>query len=112
MRQAGIIAAAGVVALESMVDRLADDHRHARLLAEGLPGIGVDAAAVRTNIVHFTLEPDCGRTADELIERLESEHGILLIPYHAGLLRAVTHYWIGEAEVKALLRGVRLVLEG
>jgi len=115
MRQAGIIAAAGVIALESMVDRLPDDHRHARLLAEGLAGIagvGVDPAAVRTNIVHFTLEPDCGRTADELIERLESEHGILLIPYHAGLLRAVTHYWIGEIEVKALLRGVRLILEG
>jgi threonine aldolase len=114
MRQAGVIAAAGVVALESMIDRLPDDHRHARLLAEGLariPGIDLNPATVRTNIVHFTLEPDCGRTADELVERLASEHGILLIPYHAGLLRAVTHYWIGEREVEALLRGIRLILE-
>jgi threonine aldolase len=54
MRQAGVIAAAGIVALESMIDRLADDHRHARLLAEGLleiPGLAVDLETVESNMV-------------------------------------------------------------
>ena len=59
MRQAGIIAAAGIVALERMVDRLADDHANARALAEGLaklPGLSVDLASVQTNIVIFGVE--------------------------------------------------------
>jgi threonine aldolase len=59
MRQAGIIAAAGIVALERMVDRLADDHANARALAEGLarlPGLSVDLASVQTNIVIFRVE--------------------------------------------------------
>jgi len=56
MRQAGIIAAAGIVSLERMVDRLAEDHANARALAEGaarLPGLSVDLASVQTNIVIF-----------------------------------------------------------
>src|SRR5258705_5836928 len=59
MRQAGVIAAAGIVALERMVDRLADDHANARALAEGLaklPGLSVDLASVQTNIVIFRVE--------------------------------------------------------
>jgi threonine aldolase len=59
MRQAGIIAAAGIVALERMVDRLAEDHANARALAEGLakrPGLAVDLASVQTNIVIFQVE--------------------------------------------------------
>ena len=59
MRQAGIIAAAGIVALERMVDRLAEDHTNARALAEGLakrPGLSVDLASVQTNIVIFRVE--------------------------------------------------------
>ena len=59
MRQAGVIAAAGIVALEKMVDRLAEDHANARALAEGvakLPGLAVDLASVQTNIVIFRVE--------------------------------------------------------
>jgi threonine aldolase len=59
MRQAGVIAAAGIVALEKMVDRLAEDHANARVLAEGvakLPGLAVDLASVQTNIVIFRVE--------------------------------------------------------
>ena len=59
MRQAGVIAAAGIVALTEMVDRLAEDHLHARRLAEGiaeLPGISIDPAKVQTNIVIFELD--------------------------------------------------------
>jgi threonine aldolase len=66
MRQAGIIAAAGVVALERMVDRLAEDHANARSLAEGttrLPGLSVDLASVQTNIVIFGVTRPGGRAA-------------------------------------------------
>ena len=59
MRQAGVIAAAGIVALERMVDRLAEDHANARALAEGvarLPGLSIDLASVQTNIVIFGVE--------------------------------------------------------
>ena len=72
MRQAGIIAAAGIVALEQMVDRLAEDHANARRLAEGLaeiPGVGVDLARVQTNIVIFDLldgAPDAAGFAQAL----------------------------------------------
>lgn len=63
MRQAGVIAAAGLYALEHNIHRLAEDHANAKLLAEGLaqiPGITIDAAAVQTNIVFFTVSAGCG----------------------------------------------------
>src|SRR5438067_179901 len=69
MRQAGIIAAAGIVALETMVDRLAEDHVNARTLAEGvarLPKLSVDLTSVQTNIVRFHVERPGG--VDELVK--------------------------------------------
>jgi len=69
MRQAGIVAAAGIVALETMVDRLAEDHVNARTLAEGvarLPKLSVDLASVQTNIVRFHVERPGG--VDELVK--------------------------------------------
>jgi threonine aldolase len=74
MRQAGVIAAPGIVALTQMVDRLAEDHRNAKTLAEGvsrLPGITIDVAAVQTNIVIFSLA-----TASEA-ERVQAAAGAL-----------------------------------
>src|SRR5947208_10948334 len=70
MRQAGIIAAAGIVALERMVDRLAEDHANARALAEGvskLPGLSVDLASVQTNIVIFRVERGGAAATAELV---------------------------------------------
>jgi len=64
MRQAGVLAAAGLVALETMAGRLADDHQNARSLAEGLAeiaGIDCDLSRVQTNIVYFRLEKRHGR---------------------------------------------------
>ena len=64
MRQAGVLAAAGIVALETMVDRLAEDHANARRLAEGLaalPGVVLDPAQVQTNIVILELAPGAAR---------------------------------------------------
>jgi threonine aldolase len=78
MRQAGIIAAAGIVALEQMVDRLADDHEHARLLARALqeiPGLSVDLASVETNMVNVD-HSGLGLSTAEFLERLK-EQGIL-----------------------------------
>ena len=110
MRQVGVLAAAGIVALERMIDRLEEDHAHARRLADGLagiPGIRIEPDRVRTNIAHFEIDPGLGIDAAGLVRRLRDEHGILLGPYTPGLLRAVTHYWVGEAEVRALLDAVR-----
>jgi threonine aldolase len=109
MRQAGVLAAAGLVALDVMTGRLGEDHEHARRLADGLagiPGIRIDLERVRTNIVHFELEPGAGVTCPDLVRRLEEEHGILLGAYPTQRLRAVTHFWVGKDEVDSLVRAV------
>ncbi len=113
LRQAGIIAAAGLVALEEMVDRLADDHAHARQLATGLadiPGICLDLADVHTNLVFFELDPGLPLTAPQVARRLREEHQIWLGAEGPRLFRAVTHYWIGSAEIAALLAALRAIL--
>ena len=69
MRQAGIIAAAGIVALETMVDRLQEDHTNAQLLAEGiadLPGIVLDPGSIKTNIIYFDMDNNAVESADFL----------------------------------------------
>jgi threonine aldolase len=99
MRQAGIIAAAGIIALEEMVDRLAEDHIQARKLAEGLaaiPGIAIDPDRVRTNIVYFDVSKP-GLSAAELLRRLERE-GIRMLATGARTIRAVTHYEVTAAD--------------
>jgi threonine aldolase len=115
MRQAGILAAAGLIGLREMAGRLAEDHRHARLLAEGLaaiPGVRLDPRRVRTNIVHFELAPAAIVRAGELVRRLHEEHGIRLGLYPPETLRALTHYWVGPDEVGSLVTAVRAVLRG
>jgi len=114
MRQAGVLAAAGLVALEKMTARLADDHAHASMLAEGLTGIAgirVDPATVKTNIVHFELTAEVGLRPEELERRLLEEHGIGVGLYPPDLLRAATHYWVGPDEVGALLDALRKILD-
>jgi len=103
MRQTGVLAAAGVVALDTMVDRLADDHSNARTLAEGLaelPGVTCDLARVQTNIVYFDVagmtglafEDEC-RTRD-LLGGATAEHRV----------RFVTHNGITAQDVQAALK--------
>src|SRR3990172_2412073 len=97
MRQAGIIAAAGVYALENMVERLAEDHENARVLAEGLsaiPGIAL-APPPQSNLVFFTAE---GWDLGELVRRL-SERGVLCLD-EGGRIRMVTHYGIEREDVE------------
>jgi threonine aldolase len=113
MRQAGVLAAAGLVALREMVERLADDHAHARQLAYGLaeiPGIVIDAAAIQTNILFFELAEAVPLTAAEVVSRLRAAN-IWLGSDGPRHFRAVTHYWIGANEVEQLLAGLRHILE-
>ncbi len=112
MRQAGIIAAAGIVALEQMVGRLAEDHANARILAEGLagvPGLSVDLATVQTDIVIFTLD-DPRWTPASLTTAL-ARRGVLIGEIGRGRLRAVTHYGISSGDVEEALEVIQQVLE-
>jgi threonine aldolase len=104
MRQAGVLAAAGIVALESGVERLADDHRRARELAErldALPELSVDVAAVETNIVVCDVS-GTGRDARTVAGELE-QAGIECAPRPPSALRFVTHRGIGDDEVDLLV---------
>ncbi len=107
MRQAGVLAAAGIVALTQMVGRLAEDHVNARFLAENLadlPRVILDPAAIKTNLVLFDLEPD-GLGAEELAERVEAD-GVLIQARDKYSLRAVTHYGIDRADVEHALNAI------
>jgi threonine aldolase len=100
MRQAGVLAAAGIVALDEMVDRLAQDHANARRLVDGLSNIGklsVHPERVKTNILYIELDQQ-GRTALEVAENLAG-HGVRLLPTAAYQLRAVTHLHITAEDV-------------
>ncbi len=101
MRQAGVVAAAGIYALDHMVDRLAEDHENARRLADGLAeiqGIVLDPEAVRTNIIYFQTEQ--GISLD-LAKRLE-KRGILM-DSEKTLARLVTHDGISSADIDLVL---------
>ncbi len=120
MRQAGVLAAPGLVALrdgpEGMIERLADDHRNARQLAEGLvqlPGIGgLDPARVRTNFVLFRVEAppqEPSRARAAFLEALAKE-GVLMVTYSDGQIRAVTHYGIESEDIQRTLHSVERAL--
>ncbi len=105
MRQAGIIAAAGIVALTEMVERLAEDHQHARILAEGLvelPGMQLDLDTVQTNLVILgphTPHPEGPSFAQEL-----ARAGVKIGDIGGGRFRAVTHYGITQADIRKAVR--------
>ncbi len=104
MRQAGIIAAAGIVALEEMVDRLTEDHRNAARLAEALAnfeGIRIDPDSVRTNIVFFDVDSE-KFDASRLIQDLAA-CGVLMLNLGPQRIRAVTHYGITEDDIHRTL---------
>ena len=113
MRQAGVIAAAGIVALEKMIDRLHEDHVNARKIAEGivdLDGIRLDLETVQTNIVAFDLvSPDW--TPPKLISELESR-GLRISSYGGRKMRIVTHYGISDDEYDRAIKIFRDVLTG
>jgi threonine aldolase len=109
MRQAGVIAAAGIVALETMVDRLAEDHANARRLAQGLAGIeGVTLAQddIPTNIVMFHLSPEL--SVVEFVEGLDRA-GIKIGLRDGRPFRAVTHRMVSSADVDEALTRIEAV---
>jgi threonine aldolase len=111
MRQVGVIAAAGIVAITEMVERLADDHANARRLAEGLAsldGIAIDPETVQTNLVIFSLERD-DITPDQLAAGLR-EQGVLLFPIGGRRLRAVTNYHVDSSDIDRALEAFAVVL--
>ena len=100
MRQAGVLAAAGIIAVTEMVDRLAEDHNNARRLAKGLAGmkgIRLEFHGIQTNMVFFTLLAD-GIAPTELRSWLERE-GVKFGYYGEGLFRAVTHHGISQNDI-------------
>jgi threonine aldolase len=112
MRQAGIIAAAGLVAIDEVLPGLSDDNRRAHDLAIGLaqiPGIVLAPEDVETNIVFFSLDESAGMTAAELSGRLADE-GVRCHPLGRDSVRMVTHYHIGDADLERAIEVTEGVL--
>ncbi|CAI8006402.1 Probable low-specificity L-threonine aldolase 1 [Geodia barretti] len=104
MRQAGVLAAAGLVALDTMIDRLAEDHQHAKRLAAGLAnidGLTVDPESIQTNIVFFEVDEDLGTAAD-LIAAL-NRNGVLVSYPGKQSIRMVTHRHISPEDIEEAL---------
>ena len=113
MRQAGVIAAAALVALETMRERLAEDHANARALAEGLaqvPGVRIDPARVVSNIVSFEIDP--ARLETGAFQRACAERGLRISRYFGSSprLRMLTHNDVSRADVDAALTIVSAAL--
>lgn len=105
MRQAGILAAAGIVALEEMTARLGEDHRRARRLAQGLAeieGIAIENPEPASNMVYIELEEGGDLDAAALCSKA-AEEGIKLNPRGERAMRLVTHYWIDDAALERAL---------
>jgi threonine aldolase len=107
MRQAGIVAAACVYALDHHVERLAEDHARARRLAEGLhaAGVPVDLEQVETNFVQIDVGA-LGLEVGDAIERLLGEGIRLSSTMHPGRLRALTHLDIGDEDIDQAIEGI------
>lgn len=113
MRQAGILAAAGLIGLHKMRHRLGEDHQHAQLLAEGLSEIpGLRVMSQNTNFVFFALEASAGIGLEAFVDALRREHNILMSPYggEAGVIRLRTHYWINADAIDRIISAVSAIL--
>jgi len=109
MRQAGVLAAAGIVALEQVAGRMAEDHARAKRLAEGLAEIpGVEVAPVTTNILYFWLTERVSRTQKEVVDGL-AERRVLLLGRLEGRFRAVTHCWISDEDIERTIEAMQEV---
>ncbi len=111
MRQAGILAAAGIIAIEEMTQRLHEDHANARRLAEGLgelEGIQIERP-VYSNMVFLSFKHNPLERAQYMKERLQSAYNIKIGSYGTGLggVRLVTHYWISAEDVETVINAIR-----
>jgi threonine aldolase len=112
MRQAGILAAAGLYALEHNIERLAEDHAHAKNLATalaGLPGISINPDHVETNIVIFDIAKT-RHSPERAVEALKKE-GVLVVPFGKTLLRAVTHLDVSAKDIEKAIGVFRAIFK-
>ena len=111
LRQAGFLAAAGLVALEKMTCRLGEDHENARFLASELskvPGIKVDLEGIQINMVFFEMshkDSDMNKFVNEMIKR-----GIIINSAENGVMRYVTHYWVSREDAIFVIDSMKEVL--
>jgi threonine aldolase len=113
MRQVGIIAAGALYALENHVERLAEDHANARLLAEAigeLNGLTLQPAVVDTNIVIFDVDPALS-DASSLVDKLKDQ-GVLVLAMGPARIRAVTHLDVSESDIRKAAEIIRTVIGG
>jgi len=111
MRQAGILAAAGIIALEQMMERLKEDHKNARILGEGLAnisGIKVDLETIQTNMVYFDLR-ESGMDTYQFLPKL-AKYNILGSPRPPTKIRLVTHYGISEEDIYTTIKAIKEVV--
>lgn len=114
MRQAGVLAAAGIVALETMVDRLAEDHSRAKQLAQGLsliPGLLLDPGTPYTNMVFLSLGDGAPFSGNEVADRLK-QNGVLVGVVSKNRFRLVTHYGIEDADIEMAVGAFKEVIGG
>lgn len=111
MRQAGVLAAAGIVALNEMVERLADDHANAKKLAIGLadmPGISINPDHIQTNIIFFEIVRG-DMAPEEFVQKIHVG-GVRMLPVGPQKVRAVTHYHITSEDIDQALRVISKVM--
>ncbi|MGD1993050.1 MAG: low-specificity L-threonine aldolase [Anaerolineae bacterium] len=110
MRQAGVLAAAGIVGLEQVAPRLGEDHARAKRLGEALAEFTeIEVAPVSSNILYFWLTEAATQTPDEIVAGL-AERGVLLLGREQGRFRALTHYWIEDDDIDAVIQAMNEVL--
>lgn len=112
-RQAGVLAAAGIIALRKMTKRLAEDHESARILSEGLSridSIEIDLDKIHTNMVYFGLDIDHPVSPDELIQLLDDEYNVKIDGRGGNMFRAVTHYWISAQDAAKAAEAIKEIL--
>ena len=112
MRQVGIVAAAGLISLETMTKRLNDDHARARKLADGLrqvKGLAVDTNSPYTNMVYLNLSEGVSVNAHQITQKMK-DVGVLVDPENARRFRLVTHYWIDDTAVEKTISAFQQVL--
>jgi threonine aldolase len=109
MRQAGVVAAAGIISLEKMTKRLGDDHARAKKLADGLRqvnGLVVDQNSPYTNMVYLNLKDEVQTNSYQITQKMK-EYGVLVDPENSRRFRLVTHYLIDDLGVDSTVAGFR-----
>jgi threonine aldolase len=115
MRQAGILAAAGIIALKEQTKTLSQDHERAKKLAQGLaaiPGIRINPKEIDINMVFFSFPPAKDPLAAARIQAFFAQQDILINPPSQGVFRFVTHYWIGDRAIELILEASRTAFLG